>query len=76
MTHTGKIEYDGTVAVSSGTAEIHLALLEAGVGNGDIVFYSDMTFVASANPILYCRAKPVFLFRLGDYIGKVYGWSE
>ena len=51
----------GAVAVSSGTAAIHLALLEAGVKAGDTVFCSDMTFTASANPILYCGATPVFI---------------
>ena len=56
-----KVECDGAVAVASGTAAIHLALLEAGVGDGDIVFCSDMTFAASANPIVYCGAKPVFI---------------
>lgn len=49
------------VALSSGTAAIHLALLEAGVKDGDIVFCSDMTFTASANPIAYCGAHPVFI---------------
>lgn len=48
-------------AVSSGTAAIHLALIEAGVKAGDIVFCSDMTFTASANPIRYCGATPVFI---------------
>jgi pyridoxal phosphate-dependent aminotransferase EpsN len=57
-------EYVGAsegVALSSGTAAIHLALSLLGVGNGDIVFCSTLTFVASANPILYQRAEPVFI---------------
>jgi len=50
-----------SVAVSSGTAAIHLALSLLGVGKGDIVFCSSLTFVASANPILYLGAVPVFI---------------
>nr|WP_090892914.1 aminotransferase class I/II-fold pyridoxal phosphate-dependent enzyme [Evansella caseinilytica] len=49
------------VAVSSGTAAIHLALLLSGVKSGDRVFCSSLTFVASANPILYLGAEPVFI---------------
>jgi dTDP-4-amino-4,6-dideoxygalactose transaminase len=48
-------------AVSSGTAAIHLGLSLLGVGPGDTVFCSSLTFVASANPILYLGAKPVFI---------------
>jgi dTDP-4-amino-4,6-dideoxygalactose transaminase len=48
-------------AVSSGTAAIHLALDLLGVTVGDEVFCSTFTFIASANPIVYCGAKPVFL---------------
>ncbi|MBT2758410.1 aminotransferase class I/II-fold pyridoxal phosphate-dependent enzyme [Mesobacillus foraminis] len=51
----------GAVAVSSGTAAIHLALRLLGVGKGDKVFCSSLTFVASANPILYQGAEPVFI---------------
>ncbi|MGI2327516.1 DegT/DnrJ/EryC1/StrS family aminotransferase [Planococcus sp. YIM B11945] len=51
----------GAAALSSGTAAIHLALELIGVGKGDRVFCSTLTFVASANPILYCRAEPVFI---------------
>lgn len=51
----------GAVAVSSGTAAIHLALSLLEVGKGDIVFCSTLTFVASANPILYLGAVPVFI---------------
>lgn len=48
-------------AVSSGTAAIHLALNLLGVRPGDVVFCSSLTFVASANPILYQGATPVFI---------------
>ncbi|MBS4172936.1 aminotransferase class I/II-fold pyridoxal phosphate-dependent enzyme [Bacillus sp. FJAT-49736] len=51
----------GAVAVSSGTAAIHLALLLLDVTRGDTVFCSTLTFVASANPILYQGAEPVFI---------------
>jgi perosamine synthetase len=47
-------------AVSSGTAALHLALRAVGVGEGDEVVTSPLSFVASANVILYERAKPVF----------------
>lgn len=49
------------VALSSGTAAIHLALRWFGVGCGDYVFCSDLTFAGSCNPILYQRATPVFI---------------
>lgn len=48
-------------AVSSGTAAIHLGLRLLGVKRGDLVFCSSLTFVASANPILYEGAEPVFI---------------
>jgi perosamine synthetase len=47
-------------AVSSGTAGLHLALRAAGVGDGDEVVTSPLSFVASANVVLYERARPVF----------------
>jgi dTDP-4-amino-4,6-dideoxygalactose transaminase len=49
------------VALSSGTAAIHLALKAVGVGEGDIVFCQDLTFAATANPIRYQGAIPVFI---------------
>lgn len=49
------------VAVNSGTAAIHLALELVNVTKGDKVFCSSLTFVASANPILYQGAEPVFI---------------
>lgn len=49
------------VAVSSGTAAIHLALSLLNVKRGDKVFCSSLTFVASANPIIYLGAEPIFI---------------
>ncbi len=49
------------VAVTSGTAALHLALRLAGVGPGDEVLCSSLTFIASASPITYLGAKPVFI---------------
>lgn len=49
------------VALSSGTAALHLALVVAGVGPGDEVFVSTFTFAASANPICYVGARPTFV---------------
>lgn len=51
----------GAAAVSSGTAALHLALIDAGVGPGDEVLCSTLTFCASANPIRYQGAQPVFI---------------
>jgi pyridoxal phosphate-dependent aminotransferase EpsN len=48
-------------AVSSGTAALHLALRLVGVEPGDEVFCSTLTFIATANPITYLGAKPVFI---------------
>lgn len=49
------------VALSSGTAALHLALYMLGVGPGDEVICSTFTFAASANPIVYLGATPVFV---------------
>lgn len=49
------------VALSSGTAAIHLALFQLGVGPGDEVLCQSFTFAASANPIKYLGAEPVFI---------------
>lgn len=51
----------GAVALSSGTAALHLALLEAGARTGRIVVLPSMTFAASANAVLYTGAQPVFV---------------
>jgi len=48
------------VAVSNGTAALHVACLSAGISQGDEVIVSAMTFAASANCVLYCGGKPVF----------------
>ncbi len=49
------------VALSCGTAALHLAVKLAGVKAGDTVFCSDMTFAATVNPVLYEKAVPVFI---------------
>ena len=49
------------VALSAGTAAIHLGLVMVGVKEGDEVICQDFTFSASANPIRYCGANPVFV---------------
>ena len=49
------------VALSAGTAAIHLALVNLGVSRGDEVICQSMTFSASANPIVYQGATPVFV---------------
>ncbi len=48
------------VAVSNGTAALHVACLAAGIGVGDEVIVPPITFAASANCVLYCGAHPVF----------------
>lgn len=57
----GLVGVGHAAAVNSGTAAIHLALRLLGVGRGDTVFCSTLTFAASANPILYQGATPVFI---------------
>jgi dTDP-4-amino-4,6-dideoxygalactose transaminase len=56
-----KVRTKHAAAVSSGTAAIHLALILLKVGRGDRVFCSSLTFAASANPIAYQGAEPVFI---------------
>lgn len=48
-------------ALSAGTAALHLALVQCGVSHGDEVICQSMTFSASANPIAYCGATPIFV---------------
>jgi pyridoxal phosphate-dependent aminotransferase EpsN len=59
-----KLDESGSLsalAVSSGTSAIHLGLRALGVGPDDTVFCSDLTFVASVNPIRYLGARPVLI---------------
>lgn len=55
--HTG---FEHAVALSSGTAALHLALRIGGVGAGDEVWTTSMTFIGGASPITFVGAKPVF----------------
>ena len=55
------VKINGAVALSSGTAGLHIALILLDIKPNDIVFCSTLTFVASANPILYQKAIPVFI---------------
>ena len=50
-----------TVALSAGTAALHLAMILAGVQAGDKVFCQSLTFAASVNPVTYLGAEPVFI---------------
>ncbi|MFW6116153.1 MAG: DegT/DnrJ/EryC1/StrS family aminotransferase, partial [bacterium] len=49
------------VGVNSGTSGLHLAVIAAGVGQGDLVITTPFSFIASANCILFERATPVFV---------------
>lgn len=55
------LQHGHTVALSAGTAALHLSLKLAGVSAGDLVFCQDLTFCASANPVTYLGAEPVFI---------------
>lgn len=55
------VEHGRVVALSAGTAAIHLGLVMLGVGKGDEVLCQSFTFAASANPIVYQGASPVFV---------------
>jgi dTDP-4-amino-4,6-dideoxygalactose transaminase len=57
----GRLIGGHALALSSGTAAMHLGLQLLGVGPGDEVFCPTLTFVATANPIVYLGARPVFL---------------
>lgn len=50
-----------TVALSAGTAALHLGLIQLGVSAGDEVICQSFTFAASANPVVYCGGVPVFV---------------
>ncbi len=56
-----KIGAKKAVALSSGTAALHMALKAAGVSNGDTVFCQSLTFAATVNPVIYEGAEPVFI---------------
>lgn len=56
-----KIGCKYAVALSAGTAALHLAMKLAGVQRGDKVFCSDMTFAATVNPVVYEGGEPVFI---------------
>lgn len=49
------------VCLSSGTSAIHLVLILVGIKQDDEVLCKSFTFLASANPIVYQRAKPIFI---------------
>ena len=55
------------VATSNGTVALHLALKALGIGKGDEVIVPDLTFIAVANAVTYCNAKPVFVDSHPDY---------
>ena len=54
------------LALASGTAALHLGLLELGAGPGTAVIVPSMTFAASANPVVYTGAEPVFVDSCAD----------
>lgn len=56
-----KVNSKYSVAVSNGTAALHLACLSLGIKEGDEVISTPITFVASSNSVLYCGAKPVLV---------------
>ncbi|MDK2831836.1 MAG: perosamine synthetase [Methanolobus sp.] len=55
------IEVEHCVAVNSGTAALHAAMLAQGIGKGDEVITTSFSFIATANSIMYTGAKPVFV---------------
>ena len=52
---------DNVAACQSGTAALHLSMIEAGVGTGDVVLVPPLTFIAAVNPVKYRFATPVFI---------------
>lgn len=54
------MEVPRAVSVQSGTSALHIALIELGITSGDEAILPALTFVASANPIRYVGATPVF----------------
>ncbi len=57
----GFLHIDNTVACQSGTAALHLSMIEAGVQPGDAVLVPPVTFIAAVNPVKYQFASPVFI---------------
>ena len=55
------LNVDMAVACQSGTAALHLALIESGVTENDEVIVPTLTFIAAVNPVKYCNAHPVFM---------------
>ncbi len=55
------IGVENVAACQSGTSAIHLSLVEAGVGFGDLVIVPALTFIAAVNPVVYQGAKPIFM---------------
>ena len=55
------LNVDNVAACQSGTSALHLSLVDIGVGPGDIVLVSPLTFIAAVNPIRYQFAEPVFI---------------
>lgn len=51
----------GSVACQSGTAALHMSLVECGVGQNDIVLVPTLTFIAAVNPVKYVNATPIFM---------------
>jgi perosamine synthetase len=77
----------GAVAVASGTAALHVALLLAGVGEGDEVLVPSLTFIATANAVRYCGAWPVFMDaepahaqldvgKVADFLKRECAWAD
>lgn len=64
------------VALSAGTAALHLGLIQLGVGTGDEVICQSFTFAASANPIAYLGATPVFVDSEADTWNMSPEWLE
>lgn len=68
------------VATVNGTAALHIALMVAGVGAGDLVLISDLTFIAPANTIRYLGAEPVFIDAEPDHwqmdVAQLKGYFE
>lgn len=57
---TSYLKVKEAVIVNSGTSALHLALMAAGIGKGDEVIVPAFSFIATANAVLYCGAKPIF----------------